>query len=188
MKTKLLVLAISIALVSSTFVACRNNNNPEPVTSDTSNPASTEQVPQNSNKSNIDLFLDFLLEIHEERYFGFSPGVQGEYFGKFELKEKPKIVNPITKGTGMYTRSDYKHRLDENDRKFGASETSAVIIGITSTRLKELNRDEIVYGCNEGNKGIVIAIGFGDGFYLYQIDESGNKTNEKVHYFPEKEE
>lgn len=188
LKTKLLVLAVSIALVSLVFVACGNNNNTNPGTSDISNPASTEQVSENSNKSNINLFLDFLISIHEEIPFNFGSTSQGRFFGQMDLSKKPDIVNPITKGTGIYYRSDYKHNLSRNNREFGSGENSAVLIGITSDRLKKLDTNDIVYGCNEENKGMVIAIGFGDGFYLYQIDESGNKTNEKIHYFPEKEE
>lgn len=49
---------------------------------------------------------------------------------------------------------------------------------IDGTLLSNLDKERVQYGLNIINKGVVVALVFSDGFYLYQVDMDGKKANE----------
>ncbi len=49
---------------------------------------------------------------------------------------------------------------------------------IDSTLLSDIDKEKVQYGLNILNKGVVVALVFPDGLYLYQVDKDGKKENE----------
>jgi hypothetical protein len=61
---------------------------------------------------------------------------------------------------------------------FHAYPTAISILVIDDLKLNVLEKEKVQYGLNPYNKGVVVALAFSDGFYIYQVDNNGKKINE----------
>lgn len=137
--------------------------------------------------NNVDKFLNLLLETNKKSKFRFTGSSQGEFRAVLTYETyKKDIVNPYNKGKNIYAINRSKYII-EDDKSYW-EDCSVSFATISQEWLKKLDTKKVVFGCNEKNKGMVMALGFGDGFYLYQIDEKGNKIHEKTYFLPEEKE
>lgn len=95
------------------------------------------------------------------------------------------ITNPFTQSKDIYMivgKDSYA-----NNSKFEDDEEGSVIILFTTELLANngsegFSENDITFACNEHNKGYTIGIIFFNGFVTYEINESGQKINQKISY------
>ncbi|MCX7920465.1 MAG: hypothetical protein N3B21_00360 [Clostridia bacterium] len=186
MKKRLLSLGIAVVMSISVFVGCGKEENKESsnTSSISSTSATTSVQTSNDNatkKNNLETMLELMKEAKKKvGVMGF-----GQFLAEFDLQYKGNIVNPINKSTDIYAIDKYHTILSKTDTSL--DKYAASLVAIVNMPFDKLDKSKMTYGCNPKNKGVVIAFVFFDRFYLYEVDENGNKVNETTYMFPEGE-
>lgn len=131
------------------------------------------------NKSNLDMLQEQIKQAATKSRFATNERF-GDLLGEFGINYKNDIINPYNKGTKAYIIDRMDEELKEKDFKLENYSASFIAIINRFCKLEKLDKTKITYGCNETNKGMVMAFAFVDGFYLYEIDEKGNKLNDRT--------
>ena len=161
------------------FSACNETEQKNQPSS--SKPKTTESKQQAKQENNAKKILEVLKSTADKTHF-----VEGCNYGKFmaNLDYNDSVENPYTNKTAIHILNRDEGILDQQDIKFSRYSASIAVIDVSMDFLKNVEKTEVTYGCNPDNKGVVMAIVYRDGFYIYEVDENGEKQNEITYIFP----
>ncbi|MFZ5989804.1 MAG: hypothetical protein ACOYWZ_22135 [Bacillota bacterium] len=179
---------LSLALL---FTACSKNSDTGNNGSDVGNKVEdnkdgNKEDPNKgkTQKSNLETLVDILLKTNVESKF-INNADYANFMYTFSEIYKDDIKNPYNGETSIYGMNRSLSNVRDKDQSLSSYAGSVIVIDNMFEHVKDLDLSTVTYACNEGNKGAVIAVVFQDGFYAYEVDEAGNKKNDKLYYFPE---
>ena len=130
-------------------------------------------------------FLDYAIEAAYLRNFTKTGNFAGVMSTLHDIY-KDDIVNPHTGGKMLYVMNRTSTYLKNSNASVTKGlGVDCIVIDDYMTQLKEIDTNEVTYCVNPESKGMVIAIWFVDGVYIYEISENGKKINEIKHLFEE---
>jgi hypothetical protein len=179
MKRKLLALMLLLTIMTLLFSACNETEQKKP---SNSKPKTTENKQHAKEENNSEKTLKVLKNASESSGFGISNSGYGFFMTKIDFDDSVK--NPYNDSTDIHVLNRTPGILDEQDNDYSDYSASIAVIDMSTAFLKNYDNDEVTYGCNPNNKGVVMGFVYQDGFYIYQIDENGNKQNEITYIFP----
>ena len=181
MKKKLLVLILLLTIMSLLFSACNETEKKDQQSN--KQPKTTESKQQNKQENNAEKMLEVLKMAAEisklQRHADY-----GYFMAKLGENYDNSVENPYTNKTAIHILNRDEGILDQQDIKFSRYSASIAVIDVSMDFLKNVEKTEVTYGCNPDNKGVVMAIVYRDGFYIYEVDENGEKQNEITYIFP----
>ena len=179
MKRKLLILMLLFTIMSLLFSAC--NESEQKNQPSNNQPKTTESKHQEKQENNVEKILEVLKSTADKTHF-----IEGCNYGKFmaNVDYDNSVKNPYTNETDIHVLNRYETIIYQRDNNYSGYSASIAIIDLSTDFLKNLDKTEVVYGCNPNNKGVVMAIVYRDGFYIYEVDENGEKQNEITYIFP----
>ena len=179
MKKKLLALILLLTIMILLFSACNETEQ----NNQTSNnqPKTSESKKQEKQQNNAKKILEVLKKTADNTRF-----VKGCNYGRFmaNIDYDDSVKNPYTNETDIHVLNRTEGILDQQDNNYSGYSASVAIIDNMFSYLKNVEKPEVTYGCNPDNKGVVMAFVYQDGFYIYQVDEKGEKQNEITYIFP----
>ena len=144
-------------------------------------PKTTESKQQAKQENNAEKILKVLKTTADNTHF-----VKGGNYGRFmaNIDYDDSVKNPYTNETDIHVLNRTEAIIFQQDNDYSDYSASIAVIDMSRDFLKNLDKSEVVYGCNPDNKGVVMAFVYQDGFYIYQVDENGEKQNEITYIFP----
>ena len=168
-----------LTIMSLLFSACNESEQKQQPSS--SKPKTTESKKQAKQENNAEKILKVLKTTADNTHF-----VKGGNYGRFmaNIDYDDSVKNPYTNETDIHILNRYETIIYQRDNNYSGYSASIAIIDLSTDFLKNLDKTEVVYGCNPDNKGVVMAFVYQDGFYIYEVDENGEKQNEITYIFP----
>ena len=182
MGKKVLILMFLLVFIISLCTACNQTEQKDQTSNN--KPKTTENKQQAKNENNADKMLEVLKTAAESIEFGESHSGYGLFWRELGETYDDSVKNPYTNETAIHVLNRDEGILDEQDIKFSRYSASIAIIDVSMDFLKNVEKNEVTYGCNPNNKGVVMGFVYQDGFYIYQVDENGEKQNEITYIFP----
>ena len=180
MKRKLLLILL-LTIMSLLFSACNESEQNDQTSS--TNPKITENNQQTKEENNSEIMLEVLKMASEKCSFE-QGGNYGRFMAKLGENYDDSVINPYTNETDIHILNRTEGILDQQDNNYSGYSASVVIIDDSFSFLKNVEKTEVTYGCNPNNKGVVMGFVYQDGFYIYEVDENGEKQNEITYIFP----
>ena len=181
MKRKLLILMLLLTIMSLLFSACNETEQKQQPTNN--QPKTTESKQQDKRENNVEKMLEVLKKAAEisklQRHADY-----GYFMAKLGENYDNSVKNPYTNKTAIHILNRNESILDQQDNNYSGYSASIAVIDVSMDFLKNVEKTEVTYGCNPNNKGVVMAIVYRDGFYIYEVDENGEKQNEITYIFP----
>ena len=168
-----------LTIMSLLFSSCNETEQKDQTSNN--QPKTTESKQKDKQENNAEKILEVLKSTAE--YTGFYTNAAYGYF-MANIDYDDSVKNPYTNETAIHVLNRDEGILDEQDIKFSRYSASIAIIDVSMDFLKNVEKTEVTYGCNPDNKGVVMAIVYRDGFYIYEVDENGEKQNEITYIFP----
>ena len=182
MKKRVFVLMLLLTIMSLLFSACNEIEKKDQPSNN--QPKTTENKQQVKEENNSEKMLEVLKMIAKITEFGERNSGYGRFMAKLGENYEDSVKNPYNKSTDIHIANRSEGILDEQDNDYSDYSASVAIIDDSFSFLKNIDKIEATYGCNPNNKGVVMAFVFRDGFYIYQVDENGEKQNEITYIFP----
>ncbi|MCX7921385.1 MAG: hypothetical protein N3B21_05095 [Clostridia bacterium] len=179
----LLAVTISIAGCEKSDVASETKLNNSSTSENKVSASTTGNETNKTTKSNLEVFIDLLKETEAKSSFSTNSDYGG-FIGTFAVNYNQQIVNPYTKASSIYAIDRLSNEAHEKDIDLSMYSGSVIVIAEFRALLKKYGEANVTYGCNESNKGSVMAVVFRDGFHAYEVDEKGNKKNAVTYMFP----
>ena len=179
MKRKLIVLMLLLTIMSLLFSACNEKEQKDQPSNN--QPKTTESKQQEKQENNAEKILEVLKTTADNTHF-----VKGRNYGRFmaNIDYDDSVKNPYTNETSMHVLNRGQSIIFQRDNNYSNYSASVAIIDTYIRFLKNLEKTEVTYGCNPDNKGVVMAFVYQDGFYIYEVNENGEKQNEITYIFP----
>ena len=171
-----------LTIMSLLFSACNETEQ----NNQTSNnqPKTSERKQQDKQENNAEKMLEVLKMAAKITEFGERNSGYGRFMAKLGENYNDSVKNPYNDSTDIHVLNRTPGILDEQENDYSDYSASIAIIDMSRAFLKNYENDEVIYGCNPNNKGVVMAFVYQDGFYIYQVDENGEKQNEITYIFP----
>ena len=182
MKRKLLALMLILTIMILLFSACNETEQNQQPTNN--QPKTTESKQKDKSENNAEQMLEVLKLAAKITEFGERNSGYGRFMAKLGENYEDSVKNPYNKSTDIHICNRSKAIRHERDNDYSDYSASVAVIATSRDFLKNIDKTEVVYGCNPNNKGVVMAFVFQDGFYIYQVDENGEKQNEITYIFP----
>ena len=181
MKRKLLILMLLLTIMSLLFSACNETEQKDQTSNN--QPKTTENKQHVKKENNAVKMLEVLKMAAEisklQRHADY-----GYFMVKLGENYDNSVKNSYTNETDIHILNRGESIIFQRDNNYSGYSASVAIIDSQTDFLKNLDETEVVYGCNPDNKGVVMAFVYQDGFYIYEVDETGEKQNEITYIFP----
>lgn len=138
---------------------------------------------KNVKETNIEKMLNMLENTNKKTKFSKNNNY-GHFLANVLVGEEEELINPYTRAKDIDVADKRTLVLDRTDKVLVDCSGSIIVICDDHAFLKNIEKSEITYGCNEANKGMVMSFVFNDGYYLYEVDKTGNKINDMTYIFP----
>ena len=168
-----------LTIMSLLFSACNESEQKQQPSNN--QPKTTESKQQAKKEDNAEKILEVLKSTADITNFA-----EGRNYGRFmaNIDYDDSVKNPYNNKTAIHVINRNESILDQQDNNYSGYSASIVIIDDYTSFLKNLDKIEVTYGCNPKNKGVVMAFVYQDGFYIYEVDQNGNKQNEIIYMLP----